>query len=217
MSEQEGSPSGYKMNRVGVVVLAAGQSRRFGAAAKLLASLHGRPLITHAMSALDLAELGPTQVIVVIGAEMGRVALALDEMNLRRPFAVLENQQAHRGIASSIACGVGALDHDVIGALIMPADMPFMTSTLLSALIATFRQDGADRPVHAALMDGTPTSPMVWPRRLFGALRALEGDAGARGLLALHGGIAVVADADHLLTDIDTVGALANAERHWRK
>ena len=61
------------MRTVGIL-LAAGQSRRFGPTDKLMAPLHGRPLVTYA--AATLRAVAPDVLIAVTSSEI--VAAELD-------------------------------------------------------------------------------------------------------------------------------------------
>jgi molybdenum cofactor cytidylyltransferase len=66
-------------------------------------------------------------------------------------------------------------------------------------------------PVH----EGQRGNPVLWPAELFGEMLALEGDAGARSLLAKHPDRVREIDlgTDAVLMDVDTPDALARLRR----
>jgi molybdenum cofactor cytidylyltransferase len=62
-------------------------------------------------------------------------------------------------------------------------------------------------PVHA----GKRGNPVLWPRAFFPAMLALDGDAGAKRLLAANAGCVGEVDlgTDAIFLDVDTAEALA--------
>ena len=176
-----------------VLMLAAGRSRRFGAADKLMTGLAGRPLIAHAIAAQ--AGLAAERVAVV-GPE-GEAAGLLEAAG----FALVVNPAPEEGQGGSLALGVKAAAEGCV--LVMLGDMPFVTPTLLGRLLACGGR--------AVAWDGKRRSPPA----LFAAtdrtiLFRASGDAGARELLA---GAEPVRAAAGELEDVDTLEALEAARR----
>ena len=62
------------------VILAAGHSRRFGAANKLLAEIDGKAMVTHVVETALAAALGP--VIVVTGHEADDIRATLGSLDV---------------------------------------------------------------------------------------------------------------------------------------
>jgi molybdenum cofactor cytidylyltransferase len=164
--------------RVAAIVLAAGASQRMGGANKLLAELDGVPLVARAVDAALASRAACT--VVVTGPDAARVRRALAP----RDVVFAHNRAAARGIASSLARGIAALDPEIDGALICLADMPWVDAAHLDALIAAFAR-GA-RPICVPVRGRRRGNPVLWPARHFDALRALSGDVGARALLQRH-------------------------------
>lgn len=196
-----------------LIVLAAGQSRRFGATNKLMAEVDGEALIARVLCELvgahepAIAQL--SQVVVVVPPASAKLLAAIESVQAGVPMQIVQNDLAATGMGSSIACAVAALDDAVTGVLITPADMPSLSRAHVAALMAAFLAAGGDTPVHAMFSDGTPTSPMVWPRRCFAALMELTGDVGGRSLLGQFSAIGVSIGDDGALADIDTADELA--------
>lgn len=175
------------------ILLAAGQSLRFGADDKLLAPLAGEPLALHA--ARSIVELAPGRRIAVCHAAGGALARRLDAMG----FMVVANPHPERGLSQSLARGIAeAARGPEAAALVCLADMPFVGIGHLRALLAAF--DPVAAPVVGSTSHGVPMPPALFARSMFDPLRRAEGDSGGKALLA--NAMLVPADAAEL-ADID--------------
>lgn len=156
--------------KTAAVLLAAGQSTRFGDTDKLLANLHGRPLIAHAAQALR--DLSPDHLIAVFSNPS--IMAQLDGFTCISPGDAIASQSA------SLRCGVEHARHRGADRLIIAlADMPFITATSMHAVLARCTDS-----CGSAVTDGQRRSPPAcFPSRQFEALSKLEGDQGARALL----------------------------------
>ena len=172
------------------VLLAAGESSRFGNVDKLLAPYLGRPLVSHAADAMRAARLD--YLVAVVSSR--EVSEELDGFECVWPG----DRQA--SMSKSIRAGIRrAEDIGAHCALIALGDMPGVTSDHLSRLV---EECSADMP--SATTDGTrPMVPACFPRCMFPQLMCLEGDTGARKLLRdLPAECLVAAGADALI-DMD--------------
>ena len=179
--------------KLGVVLLAAGKSERFGAN-KLLAGFYGRPMVCCALEAA--ATLKAERTAVVTGC--GEVACLAEGYG----FEVIVNDSPQLGQSHSIFLGVDAMQ-DMDAVLLMVCDQPQLTSASLERLVQRFTR--AEQGI-ACLRDGTHVgNPALFSRRYFGELLALQGDRGAKGVLRAH--------EDDLLV-VDTIGPdeLADAD-----
>jgi molybdenum cofactor cytidylyltransferase len=145
---------------------------------KLLVDLDGEPLIARTVDAALASRAA--NVVVVTGYQAARVRAAL----AGRDIAFAHNRYYARGLSSSLRRGLAALDAAIEGALICLGDMPWVSASDLDALIAAFAR--ADRPICVPVRGRRRGNPVLWPARHFAALRALQGDVGARGLLRRH-------------------------------
>ena len=178
-----------------VVVLAAGQARRFGGG-KLDAPCAGKPLGAWVLQAVADAGLAPG--VIVTGPDAPRFAREAPG------WACLANGYAASGMASSLrVAGEYALGQRYAAMLVLLADMPLMPPAYLRALAA------CDAPAATAQSDGRPGVPALWPQAMFGALARLSGDRGAGGLLAGADGLAMLQPPSDVLLDVDTVAQLA--------
>jgi molybdenum cofactor cytidylyltransferase len=155
--------------RVGCVVLAAGAGRRFGGD-KLIAPLRGRPVLQYAVDAACGAQT--LSCTLVLGDGAAQVLAAVEP----RRCAVVMNPDWHSGIASSIRCGLRGHNEDD-ACILMTGDTPFIASVDLDRLIAAW---GATSSIVALRAGDVWGAPVLFPRRDFAALRALDGDVGAK-------------------------------------
>ena len=161
--------------RIGGLILAAGEGRRFGGA-KQLAEVRGRPLLEHAVRAM-LAVPAIDPVVVVLGAHADEVRAGVD---LDAAQVVVCADWAE-GQAASLRCGVRALG-DVDAAVVTLGDMPFVTSAVIAGVLQfdPERHDGVRATYH-----GRPGHPVLLARPLLARVDELRGDVGFRDLL--HG------------------------------
>jgi molybdenum cofactor cytidylyltransferase len=201
-------------HRIALVVLAAGQSRRFGVANKLLTEIDGQPMIARLLGELVGTGREPItdidRVLVVVPPDCAPLQAAIGMVQTVIPVRIVVNNLADTGMGSSIACAISQLGGDATGAVITPADMPSLSRAHIAALMAAYVGAEGWPVVHAVFSDGTPTSPMIWPRRSFAALAGLTGDVGGRSVLATFDAIGVRLDDDVGLADIDTPADLAS-------
>lgn len=183
-------------SRVAAVILAAGESRRFGGR-KQLALLDGRTLLEHVIERAVAAGLHP--VVAVVPVWLSRPA-AWADAGLRW----VRNPHPARGLSHSLRLGFAALPSGVEAALILLGDQP----TLPVADIAAVLAGRGHRPIVAAAAHGRPAPPVLVERSHFGIVDEATGDAGLRGLLADHPEwLTLVAVAEHAV-DIDTAADL---------
>jgi len=175
------------------ILLAAGQSVRFGGNDKLLADLDGKPLALHA--AHRLVDLAPGSLIAV--CRDADSALARDLVALG--FVIVANPDSARGLSHSLACGIAqAARGSALAALICLADMPFVSTAHIQTLLDRFEENTS--PVVASSDGHAAMPPAIFARSLFDRLQSTSGDRGGRGLLA--GALLVPASPDEL-ADID--------------
>jgi len=144
-------------------------------------------------------EAGCSPVVVVMGAEYVKV---LGNSVLGDVVTVI-NDKWEEGMASSIRLGVRALGFaakDADGVLLMTCDQPAVTAKHLRWLMARVE-------VKASRYAGKNGVPAFFPKKYFGKLMELKGDAGARELLAE----ARYEELENGELDVDTAADLARA------
>lgn len=191
---------------VAAIVLAAGGSERMGQPKQLL-PINGQPMVRRVVDAVCGA--GLDQVVVVTGAYAGKVARALDGL----PVEIVANEAWPEGMSASLRRGLGALRPEIQASIIALADQPALTSDVLSALVACYRATGA--PIVAPVCQGRRGNPVLFGRRLFADLLAVEGDQGGRALLTRYAAEVeqVEVDGPSVLFDVDTLQDYAEARK----
>jgi molybdenum cofactor cytidylyltransferase len=203
--EQAVGPAPRREAQIGCIVLAAGRSTRMGAANKLLASLSGRPMIRHVVETALASRARP--VVVVTGHEADRVEAALAGLDVE----LVHNSRFAAGLSSSLGTGLDALPENLDGAMVVLGDMPLLRGDHLDRLIAAFAPKEG-RSIVVPVFEGRRGNPVLWGADYFASMRRLEGDAGAKRLIAEHADQLVEVDlgSDAVVTDIDTPQALAD-------
>jgi molybdenum cofactor cytidylyltransferase len=193
---------------VSAVILAAGRSTRMGGPNKLLAELGGKPLV-RIVTEQALASKAEG-VIVVTGHQAAEVEKALQGLKVK----FVRNPDFAQGLASSVKAGVAAVPAAADGAVICLGDMPLISARLIDRLIEAFAPDRGHL-IAVPVSDDRRGNPVLWSRRFFAELMALDGDIGARHLIAKH--TAAVAEVPvegfGAFLDIDTPQALEAVQR----
>lgn len=159
----------------GIVLIAAGESRRLGTPKQLL-PWSGHTLLRHAaLTALE-ADLG--SVTVVLGSNEVACRAALEGL----PLEISHNPDWPSGMGGSIAAGVHALQADSLEAVIvMLCDQPFVTATTLHELEVEWRRGGCE--VVATQAGEILGPPALFSSKRFHRLLELHGHQGAKSIL----------------------------------
>jgi molybdenum cofactor cytidylyltransferase len=193
---------------VAAVILAAGRSTRMGGPNKLLAELDGKKLVR--IAAEQALASKASEVVVVTGHQAELVEKALAGLKVR----FVRNPEFAGGLASSVKAGIAAVPDNADGAVICLGDMPLISADLIDRLVEAFAPDRGNLIV-VPVADGRRGNPVLWSRRFFNELMTLDGDIGARHLIAKHAEAVaeVPVEGQSAFLDIDTPQALEAARR----
>jgi molybdenum cofactor cytidylyltransferase len=176
-------------HRVEAVVLAAGSARRFGAL-KQTVEVRGTPMVSRTVrAALDG---GAAAACVVVGHEAGRVERALGPLHADPRVGIVHNPDHARGMGTSLAAGVRSVGERAGAVVVMLADMPAVDAQLVRAVVDAYR--GSCARVAAPRTSRGTGHPVILRSELFDELSALDGDAGARGIVAREADRTVTVD-----------------------
>ena len=183
---------------VAAIVLAAGESRRFGQPKQLL-PVGDKTMIQYVV---DIALDSPLdQVVVVLGCRAAEIGASI----AGRPVQVVVNQEWKSGLSSSVRAGLSAVKPEVSAALFVLADQPGVTAEVIAKLVERYRETRA--PLVVPTHCGRQGNPVLFDRSLFAELMEVRGDQGGRRLIAEHENeleeIEVRTEA--IFADIDTV------------
>jgi len=192
------------------IILAAGESRRFGGPKQLL-DWRGEPFVR--VIAKIALEAGLSPVNVVVGAHAEQVKAAIKDF----PVQIVYNPEWESGQASSIKRGVSTLtpapstlagtrpsegEGNPGAAIFLLADQPQATTIILHALMEAHASSLAS--IIAPLILDQRGNPVLFDRSTFPDLMKLEGDIGGRGIFSKHKLTYLPWHDNALLLDVDT-------------
>lgn len=158
----------------GILVLAAGQARRFGADKRRVRLAAGDTLLVQSLATLRSSGL-PLRVCLRSDDDPAVLGVPSAE--------ALICPGAAEGMGRTLAEGVSQVPEDWQGLLVALADMPRLQASTVCAVAAALQPGGIVVPV----CQGRRGHPVGFHRDGFAALMALRGDRGARELLARAG------------------------------
>ena len=185
------------------IVLAAGSASRMGTN-KLLLQLGGETLLRRAVRIAGEADLEP--VLVVLGHEAERARAELSGLRCE----VVPNPRYALGLNTSLDAGAAAIPDRAAAAIVLLADMPFVTVPMVRTVIARHLEGGA--PVVASRYGAVQAPPTLYARRVFGELRGADGEGRGRAVVRRHADeVAWVTWPQDALADLDDAADLERA------
>jgi molybdenum cofactor cytidylyltransferase len=185
------------------ILLAAGQATRFGSHKLLHPLADGTPLV---ITALRTLRHGVDEIITVTRPDDAALIQLLQKEQVR----LITCPNAARGMGASLACGVRATPA-ASGWVIALGDMPDVPPQVIAAVAEHLRNGGG---IVAPTHQGRRGHPVGFSREFIGELSQLDGDAGARHVIAAHEDQLSLLPCSEpgILRDIDTPGDLASAD-----
>jgi len=184
--------------RIGCLVMAAGNGRRFGRN-KLEAVVDGKTLLRRALEAVPAEELDRVTVVT----QYDEAAALAEEFG----FAVVRNDCPEQGLSLTVRLGTEAMaDCDAI--MYQVADQPLLQRESVAREVRFFRQhpDCIVGMGHG----GVRGNPCIFPRTFFRELTELTGDTGGSSVIRRHEDRLLLFEVPAAeLHDVDTVEALA--------
>jgi molybdenum cofactor cytidylyltransferase len=190
-----------------VLVLAAGQSRRFKAAGGLEpggTATHGwahklaQPFGASTVLGCTVRHAVESQLPVVV-VTTAALAPLVAQLVPARCIVVLSGEEAARGMGHSIAAGV-AEQSGAPGWLVLPGDMPLVQSNTLLAVASALEHHAVVYAEHR----GHRGHPVGFAAELYSELVVLTGDDGARRIVARYPTYGQDVNDAGVLLDIDT-------------
>ncbi len=178
--------------KIAMIMLAAGNSRRFGAN-KLLYEVDGIPMYRHVLGQLiqvkrQLEEglnrtytgnLPDIKCRIAVVTQYDSIA----ETAVEQGIQVLYNPHPEKGISSSLKIGLNAnLDADAV--LFTVSDQPWLTCDTICKLIQTFLDSGKE--IACISCQGKMGNPCIFSKKYYEELLSLEGDKGGKRVIMKH-------------------------------
>jgi molybdenum cofactor cytidylyltransferase len=156
------------------IILAAGESKRFGETKQLL-DWNGKPFVRHVAETTLHAGLEP--VLVVVGFHAAEIESALNGL----PVRIIHNPDYREGQATSIRAGINATPKNIGAAVFLLADQPQIPAEVIRALGEAHTQSLS--PILAPLvLEERRANPVLFDRVTFPDLMQLTGDVGGRAI-----------------------------------
>ncbi|MCR5636843.1 MAG: nucleotidyltransferase family protein [Clostridiales bacterium] len=186
--------------KVGCVVLAAGNSVRFGEN-KLLAKIDGKSMIEHALEAIPKEKLS----YVVVVTQYESIAKLAEKFG----FKYITNEHPELGLSHSVKLGTQALGSKCDGIIYQVSDQPWLKRESVSQMLDFFR----DNPncIISMSSDGRRGNPCIFPKAYYKELCGLSGDRGGRSVIELHEDNLLLFEVPETeLIDVDTPEIIEN-------
>jgi molybdenum cofactor cytidylyltransferase len=167
----------YLIEHCGVLIVAAGESKRLGTPKQLL-QFEGQSLINRLVNIVR--DAGSFPITIVLGAEATAIQAQLPDDNL----LVVINEEWKEGMGSSIRVGLKKMiemDADMDGVMILVCDQPFIKSESIQSLIQMQQSTGL--PMAACFYEGIVGTPALFHQSMFSDLLKLVGDTGAKKIM----------------------------------
>ena len=166
------------MKKIGIIILAAGASRRMGQPKQLLKMTQQHTFVEHAI----IAAKGTTceQIVVVLGAN----AAAIQKIVASHQTSTIVNENWQAGMGTSLQKGLTFLleqTPDLAAVIISVCDQPYLSATIFNQLIEQYRS--SDAPIVSANYGQKMGVPALLDQQFFPELLALQADEGARRII----------------------------------
>ncbi|KJY81893.1 hypothetical protein TW81_16210 [Vibrio galatheae] len=195
-----------KEMKVALMIMAAGESKRFGGCKQLSQVSDDHSLLSHAIEQAVNAQIGPVFVVT------GRWHNEIDQVQQQGAFAtvpLLHCPDWAQGLGRSIAYGVEILAPDYNAILITLADQVALTSEDFHRFVELASKEH----IVCSHYNGKRGVPVLFPACYFPQLTQLNGEHGARSLLRGEQFPIREITLPHAKYDIDTPQALAEFKK----
>ncbi len=184
--------------RVSSILLAAGLSSRMNSACKLLLQINDKAVVRHA--AENSVRSRVMETIVVVGAERRAVEASLSGLSAKPVY----NAAFARGMSTSLQTGLKNISPSSEGALILMGDQPNLRPEKINLFVARFQS--TTKGIVAGQYGPVIGNPVLFSSRYFEEIATLQGDTGAKSLLAKYvHDMSLVDLASEDVLDVDTL------------
>ncbi len=163
---------------IAIVILAAGTSSR-ARRNKLMVDLGGEPMFMKAVRAAIKSKASPIYVVTGYRAE------ELEEYLQDLDINILRNNDYASGVRTSIRLGLNSIPSFCDGAILLPADMPYITPEYLNKMIASFDKNN-HKQVCISYYQGKKYNPILWGRDLYQSADLVPENAHLRVVFIEH-------------------------------
>ena len=173
---------------IAAVILAAGCSSR-ARRNKLMIDMDGEPMFMKAVRAAIKSKASPVYVVTGYHAE------ELEEYLKDLDINILRNNDYLSGVKTSIRLGLRSVPSFCDGAILLPADMPYVSSSYLDKMIKSFTK-GQHKQLCISYFDGKKYNPILWGRDLYSKADLVPENSHLRSIFMEHQDYIKLVDAD---------------------
>jgi len=161
------------------IILAAGASVRFGQPKQLI-KLKDKYLIEWVLDAALNSRL--QTVVLVLGHEHQAILQALGAKAEHPRLKVVINPNYHNGQSTSLKAGLAGVRQAFSSVMYLLADQPLINSNLIDRMLDQFH--ASDKDICVPLFEGRRGNPTIFRKPLYEDLMRINGDIGARDIIA---------------------------------
>jgi len=183
---------------IGLIILAAGASVRYGAAKQFL-MFNGETFLRRIVRESVSSVCQP--IVAVFGADAQNLSRHVEQFDVY----TIQNEDWEKGMRTSISVGIEKLveiDEKTSGAVVTVCDQPFVTEHIINRLVQTY--DESQALIVASSYAEALGVPALFSRRLFPELMALKNSGGAKELIKRFIADTIAIDFSEGAIDIDT-------------
>ena len=159
------------------IILAAGNSKRFGSTNKLFTQLYSKPLISHVVN--EICKSKVKNIFVITGKDHEQICDILNNYSVN----VIKNQNHIFGINSSISLGIKNLDPVSNSVMICLGDMPLLLSKDYNKLLNFNNNFGGKNKITVPFNFNKNGNPAIFGSEFYKKLLSLKGDEGGKKII----------------------------------
>jgi molybdenum cofactor cytidylyltransferase len=163
------------------IILAAGESKRFGRPKQLL-QLKDRFLIEWVLDAALASEL--SRIILVLGYAHQKIQKALGKKLRHAKLQIEINPHYQKGQSQSLQVGLSSVINVFPAVMFLLADQPLVDAAAINCLLNQFWS--AEKDICVPAFRGKRGNPSIFSQKFYKHIMKIKGDIGARQIIKTH-------------------------------
>jgi molybdenum cofactor cytidylyltransferase len=163
------------------IILAAGESTRFGSPKQLL-QLKDRCLVEWVLDAALASEL--SRIILVLGYAHQEIQKALGKKLRHAKLQIEINPHFQKGQSHSLQVGLSSVISAFPAVMFLLADQPLVDAAVINCLLNKFWS--ADKDICVPAFRGKRGNPSIFSQKFYRHIMKIKGDIGARQIIKTH-------------------------------
>jgi molybdenum cofactor cytidylyltransferase len=163
------------------IILAAGESKRFGRPKQLL-QLKDRFLVEWVLDAALASEL--SRIILVLGYAYQKIQKALGKKLRHAKLQIEINPHYQKGQSQSLQVGLSSVINVFPAVMFLLADQPLVDAAAINCLLNHFWS--AEKDICVPVFRGKRGNPSIFSQKFYKHIMKIKGDIGARQIIKTH-------------------------------